>query len=199
MADENSPDGGRADDTESRDNAEMSRIGDPVGNGVPVDDADVRDTLPADLDASGLVGPYMFPNNSRRRIPGVLYVLMGVGAIVVWAVAGHEAVLSNRGFLIGGIALVLIGLYHIQAGWDLAIDENDALVAATRQVGFPVGHASAQLGWRGLRSRPTWRILVYSNESPPESRGLVLVDGVDGEIIDHFVERNPEDWSDLEE
>ena len=29
----------------------------------------------------------------------------------------------------------------------------------------------------------------------PEKRGLVLVDGVNGEIIDRFVEDNPEDWS----
>jgi hypothetical protein len=64
-------------------------------------------------------------------------------------------------------------------------------------MGFAVGHASAQLGWRGLRSRPTWRILVYSAEEPPLHRGLVLVDGVDGEIVAHFVEDNPEDWSDL--
>ena len=28
-------------------------------------------------------------------------------------------------------------------------------------------------------------------------RGLVLVDGVDGEIVAHFVEDNPEDWSSL--
>ena len=28
-------------------------------------------------------------------------------------------------------------------------------------------------------------------------RGLVLVDGVDGEVVDWFVEDNPEDWSDL--
>ena len=42
-------------------------------------------------------------------------------------------------------------------------------MAATRQVGFPVGHASAQLTWRGLRSRPTWRILLYSVENPPRT------------------------------
>ena len=164
----------------------------------PETDAEVRDQLPDDLDTSGLVGPYMFPNNSRRRIPGVIYLVMGLGAIGIFFLAGDDAVLSNAGFLIGGAALILIGLYHLQAGWDLAIDENDALVAATRQVGFPVGHASAQLGWRGFRSRPTWRILVYSNEAPPENRGLVLVDGVDGEIIDHFTESNPEDWAGLE-
>ena len=163
----------------------------------PLDDGDVRDELPDDLDASGLVGPYLFPNNSRRRIPGVLYIIMGLGAIVIWWVAGEAAVLSNDGFAIGGAALILIGLYHLQAGWDLVVDENDALVAATRQVGFPVGHASAQLGWRGLRSRPTWRILVYSNEAPPDRRGLVLVDGIDGAIVDHWVESNPEDWTGL--
>jgi hypothetical protein len=94
--------------------------------------------------------------------------------------------------------MILIGAYHLVAGWNLDVDERDALVAATERVGFPVGHASAQLGWRGLRSRPTWRILVYSAENPPTRRGLVLVDGVDGEIVAWFTEENPEDWSDLD-
>ncbi|MFQ5557833.1 MAG: hypothetical protein ACE5GB_10065 [Acidimicrobiales bacterium] len=158
-------------------------------------DEEVRDSLPADLDPSRLVGPVRFPNNSRRRVPGVLYIVIGIVAVVVWAVVGEGAVLVNGGVAIAGAALVVIGLYHLQAGWDLAVDESEALVEATREVGFPVGHASAQLGWRGLRSRPTWRILLYSNEDVPEQRGLVLVDGIDGEIIDQFVERNPEDWT----
>ena len=171
---------------------------DSADSGVDhLSDADVRDSLPSDLDPSQLVGPYMFPNNSRRRIPGWLYILLGIGGIALWATSSEDAVLINAGFAIGGAALIAIGLYHLQAGWDLAFDENDALVAATREVGFPVGHASAQLGWRGLRSRPTWRILVYSNEASPEHRGLVLVDGIDGEIIDQFVERNPEDWTEF--
>lgn len=158
---------------------------------------EVRDSLPADLDASHYVGPYMFPNNSRRRIPGVLYLVIGTGGIVTTLVASEDAVLVNNGFLVGGICLILLGLYHLQAGWNLAMDENDALVAAVRSVGFPVGHASAQLAWRGLRSRPTWRILLYSNEAPPAQRGLVLVDGVDGEIVESFTEENPEDWAGL--
>lgn len=160
---------------------------------VPADQ--VRDALPADLDTTAIDTPYLFPNNSRRRIPGVLYILIGIGCIAVRSFAGDGAVLVNRGVTVAGIALVLIGLYHLQAGWDLAFDEEQALQAATRLVGFPVGHASAQLGWRGLRSRPTWRILLYSNEPSPEQRGLVLVDGVDGEIIDSFTEVNPEDWT----
>ena len=92
-------------------------------------------------------------------------------------------------------ALALLGIYHLQAGWSLGVDEADALVAAVREVGFPVGHASAQMAWRGLRSRPTWRVLVYSNESPPERRGLVFVDGVDGSVVASHAEANPEDWS----
>jgi hypothetical protein len=161
-------------------------------------DEDVRDELPADLDATGYVGPYVFPNNNRRRIPGYLYLLLGVACVAMWFVAGgDEGVYVNVGVLLAGVFLLGFGAYQLVAGWDLDVDERDALVAATRAVGFAVGHASAQLGWRGLRSRPTWRILVYSAEEPPAQRGLVLVDGVDGSIVGHFVEDNPEDWSDL--
>ncbi|MCB0970804.1 MAG: hypothetical protein KDA97_04705 [Acidimicrobiales bacterium] len=161
-------------------------------------DAEVRDELPEDLNVSEFVGPYVFPNNNRRRVPGYLYLLIGAACIALWATAGSDAVAVNVGFLGAGIALVLIGAYHLLAGWNLDVDEQDALVAATEQVAFPVGHASAQLGWRGLASRPTWRILLYSAENPPSRRGLVLVDGVDAEIVAWFTEDNPEDWSDLE-
>jgi hypothetical protein len=165
---------------------------------VPVSDAEVRDELPEDLNVSEFVGPYVFPNNNRRRVPGYLYLAIGLGCLVLGLVAGDDAVLVNGGFVAAGIALILIGAYHLVAGWNLDVDERDALVAATERVGFPVGHASAQLGWRGLRSRPTWRILLYSAENPPTKRGLVLVDGVDAEIVAWFTEDNPEDWSDLE-
>ena len=162
------------------------------------DDADVVDVLPDDLDVSGYVGPYVFPNNNRRRVPGYLYLAMGVACIVAWATRSGGAVLINEGFLFAGIGLVLVGCYHLLSGWNLDVDEQDALVISTRTVGFAVGHASAQMGWRGLRSRPTWRILLYSADNPPTTRGLVLVDGVDGEVVDWFTEDNPEDWSDLD-
>ncbi len=172
---------------------------DEVDEVAPLSDAEVRDELPEDLNVSEFVGPYVFPNNNRRRVPGYLYLAIGLACIGLWAAfGGDDAVLVNTGVLVGGIALALIGAYHLVAGWNLDVDERDALVAATERVGFPVGHASAQLGWRGLRSKPTWRILVYSAENPPTQRGLVLVDGVDGEIVSWFTEDNPEDWSDLD-
>ena len=165
----------------------------------PEDLEDYVDELPEDLDASGFVGPYLFPNNSRRRIPGALYLVIGAAVLMWWIVGDREgAPWLNGGLALAGIGLVAFGIYHLQAGWDLAVDEQDALVAATRAVGFPVGHASAQMAWRGLRSRPTWRILLYSNESPPQKRGFVQVDGVDGEVISTIVEDNPEDWSAFE-
>ena len=154
--------------------------------------------LPADLDVTGLVGPYTFPNINRRRIPGALYVVGAVACVALWAArAGDDAVLVNGGFLAVGVFFAAVGTYHLVAGWDLEVSDTDALVAAVNRVGFPVGHASAQLGWRGLLSRPTWRILLYSAEDPPDRRGLGLVDGVDGSVIGELVEENPEDWSTL--
>lgn len=165
---------------------------------TPGNGDDYRDELPAELNAAEYVGPYLFPNNNRRRIPGGLYLVIGAICILVWAInRGTEPVLVNSGVMIAGVVLILWGIYHIQAGFDLAVDEQDALVEATRAVGFPVGHSSAQLSWRGLRSRPTWRILLYSDEPQPAKRGLVMVDGVDGEVLARFVEDNPEDWQDL--
>ncbi len=163
-------------------------------------DDEVRDELPADLDASGYVGPYTFPDNKRRRIPGYLYLAIAVLCVATWALAGDGAVLVNDGFLYAAAGLAMFGVYSLATGAPLGVDETEALVAATRTAGFAVGHASAQLSWRGLRSRPTWRILLYSAEEPPAQRGLVLVDGLDGEVLEHFVEDNPEDpadWAEL--
>lgn len=81
------------------------------------------------------------------------------------------------------------------SGWRMHVDEKQALVAAQGAVGFPVGHASAQQVWRGVRSRPAWRVLVYSTEDPPRQRGLVLVDAVDATVYEHMVQDNPpEAW-----
>jgi hypothetical protein len=159
---------------------------------------EIVDELPEDLDAAGYVGPYLFPNNTRRRVPGYLYLGLAGLCVAVWAVV-DDSPYVNGGFLLAAALLAGVGAYQLVAGWNLDVDEQDALVAATRAVGFPVGHASAQMGWRGLRSRPTWRILLYSAENPPARRGLVLVDGVDGQIVEQFVEDNPEDWSDLKD
>jgi hypothetical protein len=162
---------------------------------VSTNDGEIRDELPEDLNAAGYVGPYTFPDNARRRIPGALYLAVAALCLALWAMAGDDAVLVNDGFLWVAIGLALFGAYCMVAGQKLRTDETDALVQATKAVGFPVGHASAQLGWRGVRSKPTWRILLFSAEDPPAKRGFVLVDALDGSVLDQIVEDNPEDWS----
>lgn len=163
---------------------------------TPSDDGAVVDELPADLDAYGYVGPYLFPNNSRRRIPAVLYVV--VGLIAVALALGSDSPIVNDGFLVAGVALIAFGAYSVVAGRETAVEETEALSTAVATVGFPVGYASAQMTWRGWLSRPSWRILVYSHEDPPKQRGLVQVDGIDGKVLEYFVEDNPEDWSGIE-
>ncbi|MDP8992158.1 MAG: hypothetical protein M3N31_03775 [Actinomycetota bacterium] len=165
----------------------------------PGDQADEEqgDHLPEDLDVTGYVGPYTFPDNSRRRVPGAIYLVAAAACLALWLVRGSGGVLVNEGMALAALLLGAVGVYNLLAGHRLGVRESDALVSASREVGFPVGHASAQLAWRGLLSRPTWRILLYSAEDPPAKRGLVLVDGVDGHVVAHFVEDNPEDWSGL--
>jgi hypothetical protein len=157
------------------------------------------DSLPADLNAVDHAHPYDFPDNSRRRIPAVLYMVVAVALVVVVVLRGTDAVLVNAGFLLAAAILLLAAVISFTSGWRMQVDERQALVAAQGAVGFAVGHASAQQVWRGLRSRPTWRVLVYSVESPPRQRALVLVDAVDGHVVEHLTQDNPpEDWSELD-
>ncbi|HWM20305.1 MAG TPA: hypothetical protein VNO51_11505 [Ilumatobacteraceae bacterium] len=153
-----------------------------------------RDELPDDLDATGFVGPYQFPDNSRRRIPGFIYLALAVGCVIAYLV-GEDSAIVNVGFVWAAIVLGGVGLLSVTSGWRMRIDEKQALVEAQRAVTFPVGHASAQQVWHGIRSRPTWRVLCYSIEEPPRQRGLVLVDAVDGRVLEHLVEANPEQWA----
>lgn len=151
------------------------------------------DRLPDDLNAVDHVAPFRFPDNSRRRIPGYIYIASGAVVAVLSAVR-DDAVLVNRGLAAGGIVLVAFGLVCLSSGWRMRIDEQEALARAGGAVGFAIGHASAQQVWRGLRSRPTWRVLCYSDEDPPTRRGLVLVDAIDGEVVQKLVQDADETW-----
>ena len=147
------------------------------------------DHLPEELDVTAFVGPYAFPDISRRRIAAILYLVTGtvcVAAGLAW---------RNGGLLAAAGLLAVIAGYHFACAWPLRVRELDALVEAGRSVGFPVGHASAQLAWRGLRSRPVWRLLLFSAEDPPTRRGLVEIDAVDGAVLHSAEHENPEVWA----
>ncbi|MEJ7801219.1 MAG: hypothetical protein WKF60_11900 [Ilumatobacter sp.] len=155
---------------------------------------DVRDELPDDINAADFVGAYQFPDNSRRRIPGFLYVGLAVLCLVAFFTKRDSSPIVNGGFVWAAVILGIVGAISITSGWRMHVDEKEALVEAQQAIGFPVGHASAQQVWHGIRSRPTWRVLCYSTEEPPTKRGLVLVDAVDGHVVQQLVEDNPEQW-----
>ena len=123
--------------------------------------------------------------------------MVGAGVAVVlaalWVTSRNSGSgLVNDGMLYAAIGLAAFAVFVATSAWKMTVNERDALVRASRAVEFPVGHASAQQVWRGLRSRPTWRVLCYSAEEPPLKRGLVLVDAVDGRIVECLVESNPD-------
>lgn len=153
---------------------------------------DVVDALPDDLVARAFEGAYRFPDNSRRRVPAAIYLALGVVSIALAQLASAKV---NGGLTVAGVGLVAFGLFGFFTGGSMSVDERAALGHAQQAVGFPIGHASAQQVWHGLTSRPTWRVLAYSAEEPPRRRALVLVDAINGTIIEHMVEDNPE-WTD---
>lgn len=150
----------------------------------------VGDTLPEDLDLNvALVGPYTFPDVKRRRIAAYVYLAIAALSALLWFAT------EQWGFVLGAILLMVVAAYQFLCAWPLKVDQTEALAVASRTVGFPIGHSSAQLAWRGLRSRPSWRVLIYSADEPPSVRGLVELDGVDGTVLGEYTEHNPEDWS----
>lgn len=163
---------------------------------TPSDD-DLRDELPDDLDAAGFVGAYEFPDNSRRRIPGAIYLGIAALCLLAYLLFDDESAIVNDGLAWAALLLGLVGAFSVMSGWRMRVDEKQALVAAQQAAGFAVGHASAQQVWHGFRSRPTWRVLCYSAEEPPARRALVLVDAIDARVVEQLVEDNVNDeWFD---
>ena len=71
------------------------------------------DVLPADIDITGINQIYEFPNNSKRKLASVLYLV--VGAICVFLGAGVDSPLVNAGLTVVGIGLIAFALYGFTA------------------------------------------------------------------------------------
>ncbi|MGD2100660.1 MAG: hypothetical protein PVG83_00330 [Acidimicrobiia bacterium] len=137
-------------------------------------DRDLADevAIEEDLD-SNVVGPYLFPSPSRRRIAGWVYLFVGLVATVS----------IDDGWWIG-LGLALLAAWQFASSWPLDVDEHEAMTRAATVVGFPVGHSSAVVRFHGWRSRPRWSVVMYSASEPPDQRALVVVDAVTGEIVE---------------
>lgn len=152
---------------------------------IPAEVAEAA-AIPEDLD-SNVVGEYHVPDTNRRRRAAVVYF---VGAVVVGVLIATGA-LPSAMWWTAVAALTAVGVYHLIASWNLEVREGEALEIANRTVDFPVGHASASLGFSGWRARPVWNVLVFSADDPPSQRALVMVDGISGDVADSYVEPVP--------
>jgi hypothetical protein len=128
---------------------------------------------------SNVVGPYRFPDPGRRR----------VGAWLMFGFALVAVLVIPDGWLVG-LGFGALGAWMLASSWPLEVDEHQALTTAGGAVDFPVGHASATVRFKGWRSRPRWSVVLYSATEPPDERALVVVDAVNGEIVElPYVER----------
>ena len=157
---------------------------------VPAEVAEAA-AIPEDLD-SNVVGEYHVPNTNRRRRAAVVYF---VGAVVV-AVLIAAGALPSAMWWTAVVVLIGVSAYHLAAAWNLEVREGAALEIANGNVDFPVGHASASLGFTGWRARPVWNVLVFSADEPPSERALVMVDGISGDVADQFAEPIPDATAD---
>ena len=140
--------------------------------------------MPDDLDAN-VLGPYEVPDPARRRRAGLVYV-------VAAGVAGAGIALGlPAGMWIVVALFLVIASYHFLGGHHLGVKDEEALTLATAAMEFPVGHASAVLGFDGFLAKPTWNVLVFSADEPPTQRGLVRVDGRSGSVVDTYAESVP--------
>ncbi len=130
-----------------------------------------RDELPEELNASGYVGPYQFPDNSRRRIPGVLYLAIAALCVLVWFAGNDSLAWVNEGFLWAALALTVAGVISITSGWRMHVDETQALdlgAAGRRLPGRSrVGAAGVA---RTAQPADVARALLLDRGSAPRSR-----------------------------
>lgn len=151
------------------------------------DEVAKAEAVPDDLDSDVDDLSYAVPDTNRRRIAGAVYL---VGAVIVTGLLLAGLVPPAMWWTAAGV-LAVVGTYHVVAGWSLVVRQREALEAANRAVAFPVGHASASLGFSGWRARPIWNVLVFSADEAPSQRGLVRVDGIGAAVVDSYVEDVP--------
>jgi hypothetical protein len=131
-----------------------------------------RVAIEEELDAN-LEGEYRFPSPMRRRIAGWIYLVAAVAVSFAF----------DGGWMVG-IALASLALWQFLSSWPLVVDESEAMTTAAGAVDFPIGHSSASVRFHGWRSRPRWSVMLYSASEPPDRRALVVVDAVDGTIVE---------------
>ncbi|MER3396535.1 MAG: hypothetical protein C4318_06400 [Acidimicrobiia bacterium] len=151
--------------------------------------------IPADLVPGAIGEEYEFPDIRRRAYGAAFVMAASLGGIAVVYLADDSY--SNGGWIAASLIGIGVALYMFACSWQLKISEREAILRAAASLSFPVGPSSISIGWKGILSRPVWRLLAYSGDEPrPKRRGYVAVDAISGEVVDKIDEENPEEsWS----
>ena len=142
------------------------------------------DTAPTNGDrGDATIGPYRVLDTAKRRRAGVVYIVMAVlAAAVVIATQIQLMWLTAVG------SLLMLAGYQFLGGWKMQVTDMEAIEKASDRVSFATGHGSATLGYRGLRARPVWEVLVYGDGPSPDFQALVTIDAVSGEVTGIYEE-----------
>jgi hypothetical protein len=131
----------------------------------------------------GTIRPYRILDTAKRRRAGVVYIVMAVLAGVI-ATSTQIQLL----WLTAVVPLFALAGYQFLGGWKMQVTDMEAIEKASDRVSFTTGHGSATLGYRGLRARPVWEVLIYGDGPAPQFQALVTIDAVSGEVTGTFEE-----------
>jgi hypothetical protein len=107
-------------------------------------------------------------------------------AVVAGAIAARTGI--HLLWLTMALPLLVLGAYQFLGGWKMQVTDMEAIEKAAEQTTFAVGHGSATLGYRGLRARPVWEVLVFGDGGAPHFQALVTIDAVSGEVTGIYEE-----------
>lgn len=136
-----------------------------------------------DARQSGNPGPNRILDTADRRFAAGVYLAAALVAAVVVIVTGTGLMWATA-----VLPLVAIAAYHVVTSQPLVVRDMEAIRIASSGAGFDVGHASATLGFVGVRARPVWEVLAFESGGVPGHQALVTVDALTGDVTGSFSE-----------
>jgi hypothetical protein len=112
-----------------------------------------------------------------------VYIAISLVAAAIAVTTGIQLL-----WLTAVVPLVVLAGYQFLGGWKMQVTDMEAIEKASDRVSFTTGHGSATLGYRGLRARPVWEVLVFGDGPSPRFQALVTIDAVSGEITGIYEE-----------
>jgi hypothetical protein len=132
---------------------------------------------------AGELRPNRILDTADRRVAANVYLVAAV--VAAGLVLATDVDLM---WLTAVLPLVGIAAYHVVTGKRMRVRDMEAISIASDHAPFDVGHASATLGFVGIRARPVWEVLTYESGDAPSHQALITVDALTGQVTGSFSE-----------